>query len=110
MERLVLRYGSLLQALNTLEKALELTKLQLDQDILQGLRDSEIQRFEYCVDEFWKYLKFYLEYYFEYEYVLASPRLTLRECFQRQLISAEELETCLNMVDDRNSTSHGYRF
>jgi nucleotidyltransferase substrate binding protein (TIGR01987 family) len=99
-----------MQALKTLEKAITLIGMQVDEDILQGLKDSEIQRFEYSVDEFWKYLKFYLEYYFEYEYSLASPRLVLRESFQRQLITAEELEACLNMVDDRNSTSHGYRF
>lgn len=55
MEKLILRRSVLEKALKTLEKSLE----KLDQKKFtdyEELRDSIIQRFEYSVDTFWKYL------------------------------------------------------
>lgn len=108
MERIRLKYKALQEAFTTLEKALKITKKQTDPDVILGLQDSEIQRFEYCADEFWKFFKLLLERI--YGVHLASPRGVLRESFSIKLLDANELDGLLKLLEDRNHTSHGYRF
>jgi len=75
---------------------------------LRTYRDSMIQRFEYCTELFWKYLKKYLE-----EYVQApginGPAPVIRACFTAGLLDETEAENALEMVKDRNMTSHIYK-
>ena len=59
------------EALETLKDGIELFReykkitsgspTKKDEQIFLGMRDSMIQRFEYCTDLFWKVLKIYLE-------------------------------------------------
>ena len=70
------------------------------------LNDSVIQRFEFCVDLFWKCLKDYIAV--EHKLIVASPKSTMQESFNQKIITAQELELFAAMVDDRNNTSHRY--
>lgn len=71
-------------------------------------RDSLVQRFEFCSDLFWKYLKKYLE-------VVAglvefnAPMPVIRKAFSVGILSDEEAEKALTMIKDRNLTSHIYK-
>jgi nucleotidyltransferase substrate binding protein (TIGR01987 family) len=68
------------------------------------LRDGVIQRFEFTFELAWKTLKAVFED--EGLIGLNSPKSVLREAFAAELINDDEL--WLDMLNDRNSTSHIY--
>lgn len=118
MDRLKQKHKQLLQALSSLEKSIiNPNKLEQRQMLLtQGIdidreeeyrvyRDSLIQRFEYSIDLFWKYIKKYLEYAHLLN-ALKVPSDVIREAFSVRLISEEEAENILAMIKSRNMTSH----
>ena len=107
MEKLILRYNSFVKALQTLENSVH--KLQTKQyNDYAELRDSLIQRFEYSADTFWKVLKDYLRVILSIEVDIARPKIVFNECHDAKLISREELTICIELIEDRNVTSHGY--
>ncbi|HXW86422.1 MAG TPA: nucleotidyltransferase substrate binding protein, partial [Candidatus Bathyarchaeia archaeon] len=61
VNRIEYKYDALCKALRTIEKGLAKIKETSDVDTLEMFRDSIIQRFEYTIDSFWKFLKIYLE-------------------------------------------------
>jgi nucleotidyltransferase substrate binding protein (TIGR01987 family) len=70
------------------------------------LRDALIQRFEYSTEAFWKYLKAYL--LTEHNLSANSPREVIRTGLTAKLYSEETSQELLQMLDDRNLTSHTY--
>lgn len=131
MEKLKLRYKDLMTALDTLDRAIYLFDTTSRQkflielrnpddekdlkaiinydDLLKGLRDSLIQRFEYCVDSFWKYLKDYLEIVVGIDLETKGPRPIIREAGNARLMTEEHVEQGMLMIDCRNKTSHIYK-
>ena len=84
----------------------ELTSGQkLDQDRLMA-RDSLIQRFEYTVDAIAKYLKEYMR--IRYGAVYQYPKEFIRGLYTARVITEAESILLLEMIDDRNMTSHSY--
>jgi nucleotidyltransferase substrate binding protein (TIGR01987 family) len=77
------------------------TEIQLENDIVY---DGVIQRFEFTFELSWKLMKMFLEYTGITE--LKSPRATIREAFSYGLI--EDGEQWIDMMVDRNKTSHIY--
>ena len=67
------------------------------------LIDATIHRFEFVIELFWKNLKKILS--FE-KVEVSSPREALAKSYQFSLIDDEQ--SWLEMLDDRNSTSHEY--
>lgn len=112
------KYEQIIRALATLEKAIiTFTRFVQEgkaynphttyEDEYCTYRDSIIQRFEYSVDLFWKYLKKYLED----AHVLTDikiPGEVIRSAKSNGLISTEEAEIILTMLKSRNMTSHIY--
>ncbi|MDA7822598.1 nucleotidyltransferase substrate binding protein [Opitutales bacterium] len=70
------------------------------------LRDAMIQRFEYSTEAFWKYLKAYL--LTEHNLPANSPREVIRLGLKAKIYSEEISKELLQMLDDRNLTSHTY--
>ena len=70
------------------------------------LRDAMIQRFEYSTEAFWKYLKAFLS--IEHNLSANSPREVIRTGLTAKLYSEEISKELLQMLDDRNLTSHTY--
>jgi len=66
--------------------------------------DATIQRFEFTYELSWKLMKAYLEYNGNTEGV--SPRRAIQESFKEGLVS--DGEGWLQMLQDRNLTSHTY--
>lgn len=100
MTKLENKYTAFATALDRLKEAIDLYKEQENPVLLDGT----IQRFEFCVELGWKLLKEYLE--FEKLGEFNSPRSTIKECFSIGFI--EDAEQWLDMLDDRNLTSHTY--
>ena len=70
------------------------------------VRDAVIQRFEFTFESVWKSLKLYLEHQ---GHECRGPRQTLKMAFAENLIpTPEEAEKWLQMLDERNLTSHAY--
>ena len=70
------------------------------------LRDAMIQRFEYSTEAFWKFLKAYL--LTEHNLSANSPRDVIRTGLKASLYKEEISKELLQMLDDRNLTSHTY--
>ncbi len=70
------------------------------------VRDAVIQRFEFSFELVWKTLKLYLE---RQGHECGGPRPTLKKAFAEGLIATpEEADVWLQMLEDRNLTSHAY--
>ncbi len=74
----------------------------------RSVRDGLIQNFEFTVEAIWKLLLEVLVDYFKSN-CGASPRAVFREVAKVGLLTEDEVELCLNMVDDRNLSSHTYK-
>ena len=66
-------------------------------------RDGVIQRFEFTFEMFWKTIKVLLEYE---GYRCAGPRTCVKEAARRGFL--RDAEVALDMLEDRNKTSHIY--
>lgn len=66
-------------------------------------RDGVIQRFEFTFELFWKTVKILMEYE---GFECAGPRSCIKEGARRGLLT--EAELVLDMLEDRNKTSHIY--
>ena len=70
------------------------------------VRDAVIQRFEFSFELTWKTLKLYLE---RQGHECGGPRATLKKAFAEALVTTpEEADIWLQMLEDRNLTSHAY--
>jgi nucleotidyltransferase substrate binding protein (TIGR01987 family) len=94
IEAQIKQYG---EALNRLNEVLALPKNDV-------VRDSAIQRFEFCLDLAWKSVKTFLE---EKSGVICnSPKDCFREAYKQGLIQYDD--DWLKLVDMRNETVHTY--
>lgn len=87
-------------------KAVKRLKIALQLDINENeiYLDGIIKRFEFCYELSWKLMKEYIEN--EGIESVKSPRSAIRESFKMNLI--EKDNGWLDMIGDRNRTSHTY--
>lgn len=79
-----------------------------DDEAYEFVRESVIQRFEYTIDTFWKFVKLYMQDYQKLTVDIASPRGVLRAAVEAKLITHTELNQLLDATTDRNLSSHAY--
>jgi len=85
------------KAVSRLEEVLSLEKTDV-------VRDSAIQRFEFCVDLSWKYMKVILES--KHGIICKSPKTCVREAYTQKIIKYDEY--WLELIGLRNLTVHTY--
>lgn len=100
------------RSLQNLKKGIERFELiknmrTQDEDEYLERRDSLIKRFELAFDTLWKYAKVYLET--KAGLIQSSPKSVFRELLRINLISETLTKEAMQMVDDRNNTTHIYR-
>jgi len=107
MEKLTKRYNVVIQTLETLKTAIEKLNDPKNKENYESFRDSVVQRFEYSIDNFWKFLKIYLQ---QKHKILTSgsPRDVLRDTLTANIITQDEFKKLIECVRDRNLTSHTY--
>lgn len=77
-------------------------------DFVRDCIDSgRIQKFEYCVELFWKHLRGCLVA--EGLDVPNSPRGAIKAGFERGVIAELDYQPALDLIADRNTCSHVYR-
>lgn len=117
MDKLEEKNQQLLQALDSLNISIRAYKnlLKKENQDLENLaeisriyRDSVIQRFEYCSELFWKYLKRYLEHV-SVPVEIIAPVPVIRSAYAAGILNDQEGEGALEMIKDRNKTSHIYK-
>ena len=87
--------------------ALAAFKESVGRDDLSALeRDGAIQRFEFTYETLWKAIQAYLDSVEKIK--IASPRGIVRASFEMGLLSDEDSQKALLMIDDRNTTVHTY--
>lgn len=92
-------------SLDQLKKAISrLEEVLKVKPVTSIIRDSAIQRFEFCMDLSWKTLKTYL---LEKKGITCtSPKDCFRESYKQKLI--EKDDSWIKLVDMRNETVHTY--
>ena len=100
------------RALNTLEQSFVLAKQAENEkrpEYVILAQDSMVKHFEYSYDTFWKFLKIFLEQKMDITSdEIKSPKSVFRLCVHLNLCSPQEGETLIQMVNDRNITTHSY--
>ncbi|QQR49562.1 nucleotidyltransferase substrate binding protein [bacterium] len=120
MAKIEVKHKYLCKALATLENAIvNLEKVKktapkeyaadLVHDLELHIRDSMIQRFEYTIENLWKYLKDYSYEKFRVVHEIQASRPIIRTCCQAMIISEQEASLLIEMIDYRNETSHRYK-
>ena len=89
MEQIKKRYKMALQRLATLKEVLDKIEQGVPEEYALEMRDSTIQRFEYSIDTFWKFLKIYLQDYLKMPTESASPRAILKDALNANLLSLQ---------------------
>ncbi|OIP86882.1 hypothetical protein AUK05_02580 [Candidatus Shapirobacteria bacterium CG2_30_35_20] len=93
----ILNLGIDSQAVSRLEEVLQISPTSI-------IKDSAIQRFEFCMDLTWKILKTILEQ--EHGIIVKSPKETFKMAYQNKLINYDQ--KWIDFVDLRNNTVHTY--
>ena len=119
MESLKIKQKQLFQALLALDESIVLfqdiakkntavIEQYTHKQLYEAFRESMIQRFEFCTELFWKYIKLYLEHAeVPSEYIAPVP--VIRRAYSTGILSEQEAERALDMIKDRNKTSHIYK-
>ncbi len=110
MEKLKLDLEQLNKALKTLNDSfsiLQEAQAMGHQGFIDAAKDSIIQRFEYSYEQFWKFLKKYLETVYHLEDIHSSRRV-FHAAVKIELCTPDEGDVFIDMADDRNETSHTY--
>jgi len=103
---IVVNINKIKDKITDLEKAVHKLNESLKRDYMQDdiVIDATIQRFEFTYELSWKLMKSYLEYTGNLEG--SNPRAAIQESFKEGIIT--EGEIWLQMLQDRNLTSHTY--
>jgi nucleotidyltransferase substrate binding protein (TIGR01987 family) len=88
-----------------LQKAVKRLEEVLGMEKTTVVRDSAIQRFEFCLDLAWKTLKTYLED--QKGVVCKSPKDCFRQGYKHGLLQYDD--KWIELVDLRNETVHTYK-
>jgi nucleotidyltransferase substrate binding protein (TIGR01987 family) len=80
---------------------------QFSPEVMDVLKNGQIQKFEICAELTWKILKLYLDEFHGLD--ARSPKETMKEVFLLELVNDAEYELLLDMLRDRNRLSHEYR-
>lgn len=98
MSKSTIKFKKFEKALASLA-AIYLNPIQADRSTI----DATIQRFEFTIELSWQFLK---DYFFENGLDIAYPKAIFQAAFSANLIDNEEI--WLQMLTDRNLTSHTY--
>jgi nucleotidyltransferase substrate binding protein (TIGR01987 family) len=93
-------------ALHTFQQSLNLDLRKYDDIELDTIKNGQVQKFEYCAEICWKMIKVFLIDVHGVE--VLSPKSAVKEFFKVGLISEQEYELLIQMLDDRNRLSHIY--
>jgi len=99
--------ANLRRALDGLSAALAIDTAGYPEIVRDVIDNGRIQKFEYCVELFWKHLRSSL--LGEGLDVANSPKAVIKAGLDRGVVREDEYQAALDMIADRNTCSHVYR-
>jgi len=100
------KLNTLAQTLDSFRKAMAIDASKFAAIEADTIKSGQVQKFEICVELFWKATKKYL--YDIHGLEAISPKMAMKLLHQTQYVQAEDYETLIEMVNDRNRLSHVY--
>ena len=97
---------SLKQALKTYENSMMIDDTiygDIEQDTIKS---GQVQKFEVCVELFWKTMKKFLYEIHGIEAI--SPKIVMKQLYRIKYTNEKKYETLIEMINDRNRLSHIY--
>ncbi len=88
-------------------QALDIRLLGFNEDIVDVLKNGQIQKFEIVTELEWKASKLYVEK--EFGDVLSSPKSVFKKMFLEDKIDEKFLQNLFQTIDDRNQLSYIYK-
>lgn len=100
------KLSSLKLALESFKKALAIDVSKFGAIEADTIKSGQVQKFEICVELFWKTVKQYLYDIHGVESI--SPKIAIKQLYRTQYTDARDYEMLIEMVNDRNRLSHIY--
>lgn len=94
------------KAVRGFEELMKADLFSLSELISDGVKNGQIQKFEYCAELLWKTVKVFLQD--KYGTSSVSPKMVYRDLFKNGHIDEKTFEKLNNMVNHRNLLSHIY--
>lgn len=77
-----------------------------DLDLLDGVKNGQIQKFEYCAELTWKVIKKFLLIHAGID--AKNPKESCKQFYKSNFIDEKNYLLLISMIDDRNNLSHLY--
>jgi len=100
------KLNSLEQALESFRQAMAIDASRFSEIEFDTIQSGQVQKFEICVELFWKTTKKYL--YDIHGVESMSPKMAMKQLYQTQYAEAQNYESLVEMVNDGNRVSHVY--
>ena len=97
---------SLKQTLESFKNAMAIEVSGFDAIAADAIKNGQVQKFEICVELFWKTTKKFLYDIHGIESV--SPKMAIKQLYRTQYTGADNYEKLIEMVNDRNRLNHIY--
>ena len=97
---------SLEKALDTFEKSMAIDDAGFGDIEQDTIKSGQVQKFEVCVELFWKMAKKFLHEIHGVEAI--SPKMVMKQLYRVKYTSERKYETLIEMINDRNRLSHVY--
>ena len=102
-----LLYNDLGKAIAALNTSLEINLQLYDSNVIDTLKNGQIQKFEYNMELLWKTLK---AYFFEGRGIsLKYSKEIIKYYFEEQIIDENTFLVLIDALDSRNALSHIYK-
>lgn len=101
-----LKLDRLRNALSGFENALQINFREKSELEIDLLKNGQIQKFEYCIELFWKTVKSFLLVHHGLE--CFSPKSCIKNFFQATDLSEHDYEMVMEMISQRNKLSYIY--
>ncbi len=105
-ERLKRQIAQLEKAVEGYQASLDIHLEQYDEIVQDSIKNGQIQKFEYCIEFYWKTLKRFL--WDMHAIDAKSPKLVIKKCCELELFTYGQYETLMLMIELRNELSHIY--
>jgi len=100
------KLNSLKQALSSFKQAIDIDTSILGEIEKDTIKSGQAQKFEVCVELFWKTIKKFLYEIHGIESV--SPKIVMKQLYRSKYVDERSYERLVEMINDRNRLSHVY--
>jgi nucleotidyltransferase substrate binding protein (TIGR01987 family) len=105
--RYQLKLTQLIKAVSGFKSLLEVDTTGFNETLKDGIKNGQIQKFEYSTELLWKTIREYLLAFHGIETV--SPKSAISGFLSTKNIDEPAYEILINMIKDRNTLSHIYK-